>query len=125
VSRARLLAVDDASAVRATLQGWLQGAGHEVVAEAGTGQEALAAFEAERPDLVLLGWVLPGMTGIHVLRRFAAAAPGLPVVVCSALDGERFITQALEAGAVDYLTKPLQREVLLLAVDKALVGSAG
>ena len=97
----------------------------EIVGEAADGPQALALFQELRPDLVTLDLVLPGMVGLRVLRRIVEMVPGLPVVVLSALDGEKFISQALEAGAVDYLCKPLERDPVLLAVDKALVGGAG
>jgi len=123
--RARILIVDDAANVRSNLRRWLEGAGHEVVGEAEDGTGAVALFQEQRPDLVTLDLVLPGMAGLHVLRNIAETVPGLPVVVLSALDGEKFISQALEAGAVDYLCKPLDRDRVLMAVDKALVGGAG
>ena len=123
--RARILIVDDADNTRASLRRWLEAAGHEVVGEAADGTQAIALFQEQRPDLVTLDLVLPGMAGLHVLRGIVEMVPGLPVVVLSALDGEKFISQALEAGAVDYLCKPLERDPVLLAVDKALVGGAG
>ena len=125
MSKARVLIIDDAAAFRSNLRRWLEGAGYEVVGEAEDGAQALARFRELQPGLVTLDLVLPGMGGIHVLRHIAEEAPGTPVVVISALEGEKFVTQALEAGAVDYLVKPLERDRLLLAVDKALVGSAG
>ncbi len=75
------------------------------VASAGDGQAGLSRFREARPDVVLLDLMLPGLSGIDVLKRIRAES-GVPVIVVSAKDAESDVVLALELGADDYLTKP-------------------
>jgi len=75
-------------------------------AEAGTGEQALALLEAESCDLVILDVEMPGMGGIETCRKIQAISPRPAVVMLSVRDGRDDKARALEAGAVDYLTKP-------------------
>jgi two-component system KDP operon response regulator KdpE len=104
-SGASLLVVEDDEATRRSLVALLRQHGH-VVREAGDAATALAAFEAGRPDLILLDLGLPDLDGVTVVRRVRREAT-TPIVVISARDREADKIAALEAGADDYLTKPV------------------
>ena len=125
MSTARVLIVDDAATTRAALRQQLERDGYEIVGEAGDGARALELFQEQVPDLVLLDLVLPRMHGLEVLRRILDLASGALVIAVSALDQETFVSQALEAGAVDYLTKPLKPAQVRMAVEKTLAGRGG
>lgn len=90
-------------------------ADYEVVvvtsAEAG-----LDLIRARRPDLVLLDIIMPGMHGIETLERIKAMAPDLPVVMVSAVWGEDISQRCFDAGAEQYITKPVDFEHLKTAV---------
>jgi two-component system response regulator RegX3 len=75
------------------------------VSAAADGRDGLAAFRTERPDVVLLDLMLPGLSGLDVLRRIRAESD-VPVIVVSAKDAESDVVTALELGADDYLKKP-------------------
>jgi two-component system sensor histidine kinase/response regulator len=92
--------------------------GHEVIA-AGSGEEALAKMRTATPDLLLLDVMMPGMTGFDLCRRLLAQPEwhGLPVIFLSAVTDKSFVTEALEAGAVDYITKPFHGPELLSRVQ--------
>lgn len=92
--------------------------GHEVIA-AGSGEEALAKMRTARPDLVLLDVMMPGMTGFDLCRRLLAQPEWheLPVIFLSAVTDKSFVTEALDAGAVDYVTKPFHGPELLSRVQ--------
>jgi two-component system LytT family response regulator len=89
----------------------------EIIGEAETGEAALRKIEAERPDLVLLDLQMPVMGGLDVVRRLKGG-PSLPAIVIVTAWNEHAI-QAFEAGAIDYLLKPVSRDRLAEAVDRA------
>ena len=99
-----ILVVDDEPTLRETLVDALEADGFRVVAAA-DGREALTAFRAERPDLVLLDLMLPELSGIEVCRIIRAES-GVPIVMLTAKDSELDKVVGLELGADDYVTKP-------------------
>jgi two-component system LytT family response regulator len=91
--------------------------GVELVGEAGSGREALALIESERPDLALLDLQMPEMGGLDVARRLPKHS--LPLVAfVTAFDD--FAVEAFELNAIDYLLKPVQRERLRTTLDRAM-----
>jgi two-component system KDP operon response regulator KdpE len=102
--RLRVLVVDDERPIRRFLDAALTAHGY-VVFEAATGEEALAAVIAQRPDLIILDLGLPGMDGVEVTRRLREWSR-LPIVILSVREQEKDKIEALDAGADDYLTKP-------------------
>lgn len=100
----RVLVVDDERAIRRFLRTSLT-AYNYVIYEASSGQEALTAVIAHRPDLLILDLGLPDMDGIEVIRQLREWTP-LPIIVLSVRERESDKINALDAGADDYLTKP-------------------
>lgn len=117
---ARVLVVDDLAANVKLLEARLT-AEYFDVATAASGAEALAWLAGETPDLVLLDVMMPGMDGFEVCRRIKAdpATTHVPVVMVSALSDTSDRVQGLEAGADDFLTKPVA-DAALIARVKAL-----
>jgi diguanylate cyclase (GGDEF)-like protein len=107
-SAATLLVVDDELLNRDALQRRLERVGYRVLA-ADSGPAALAIAAAQHVDLVLLDVMMPGMDGIETLRqlRQTRAVSELPVIMVTAKDGSDDIVDALDAGANDYITKPV------------------
>jgi DNA-binding NtrC family response regulator len=118
-----LLLVDDDSAFRKVYGGLLREAGFEVV-EAADRPSARAAFEARAFPLVLLDLMLPPdgsvSTGLEQLGALLAARPGTKVVVVSGVGDTRHSLEAVRLGAYDFLTKPVDPDVLLVVVQRAL-----
>jgi two-component system, sensor histidine kinase and response regulator len=115
----RILVVDDTAANVRLLSGILQIAGY-TVETAGNGPDALPVCERNPPDVVLLDVMMPDMDGFEVCRRIKATDPFLPVVMVTALQDTADRVRALEAGADDFLTKPVD-EVEVLARVRTLV----
>lgn len=107
------LVVDDSKVIRKVARHILEGLDFEV-REAGDGREALDACMDKVPDVVLLDWNMPVMSGMDFLRALGDA--GLPqrpkVVFCTTENGMAHIRAAIEAGADEYVMKPFDRETL-------------
>jgi two-component system KDP operon response regulator KdpE len=121
--RPRVLVVEDDPATRRAVGAGLEGHGYAVVV-AEDGKEALRAWEAGRPDVVLLDLGLPGMGGMDVIRRLRRDA-STPILILSARDQERDKVEALDLGADDYVTKPFSMAELQSRVRALLRRSAG
>ena len=107
----RILVVDDDKQVLHVLTEYLEKSGHEV-SPVLSGPLALASYATFHPDLVLLDLLMPGMNGMVVLRRLREYNPDLPVVVLTAVADETIAREAIDEGARDYITKPIQWEQL-------------
>ena len=118
---AKVLVVDDVEANRDTLARRLQRRGM-TVDTAADGVDALKAIEAVDYDLVLLDVMMPGLSGLEVLKRVRLTKPAtaLPIIMATANDGSDDIALALELGANDYVTKPIDFTVALARVKTQL-----
>ena len=114
----KILVVDDVERNVRLLADILRVKGYDVITAA-SGLEALSEVEQERPDLVLLDVMMPGMSGYDVCRAIGAKPGILPVVMVTALDASERIA-GLEAGADDFLTKPINQPELLARVKSLL-----
>jgi class 3 adenylate cyclase len=121
VSSAKILVVDDTPNNVKLLSDVLAVKGY-AVATASSGEEALAKLPLERPDLVLLDVMMPGLSGYDVCGRIRADPQTalLPVVLVTALDPERERIKGIEAGADDFLTKPINQGELFARVRSLL-----
>jgi CheY-like chemotaxis protein len=123
---ARILIVDDDSAVQTTIKLLLERAGHSVVV-ASDGRKGLAVFEAGDFDLLFLDIFMPGMDGIETMRMVHQQQPLVPIIVISGNPilgesgrGPDFLTMATKLGAVSSLQKPFKPAALLAAVAGCL-----
>jgi len=117
VSSARILVVDDQEANVQVVGSILGELGFEIT-PASSGEQALRRISAKLPDLVLLDLIMPGMNGLDTCRLIRAL-PGceeLPVIFLSADDDKNSVVRALEAGGVDYVTKPFNPSELITRV---------
>src|ERR1700676_5617271 len=122
--RFNVLVVDDEPALRRVLQTSLTARGFSVE-EAGSGEQAIDIMTQRGFDLVLLDINMPGMGGIGACRRIRTLMPHIGIVMATVRDAEHDMVQALEAGADDYITKPIRFGELvarLRAVIRRTVG---
>jgi len=117
-ARERILLVDDDLGITAALRHALANHSYEVLT-AGDGVEAVATFEREQPDLILLDLVMPRLGGLEVCQRVRELS-ATPIIVLSVQGGEADIVPALDQGADDYLVKPFRLAELLARVRAVL-----
>jgi two-component system response regulator AlgR len=114
----KILIVDDEPLARKRLVRLLgQQPGYQVVAQAGNGEQAIAACANYHPDVVLMDIRMPVMDGLAAASALAAMAQPPAVIFCTAYDD--YALQAFNAKAVDYLLKPVNRDKLTAALDRA------
>ena len=118
---ARVLVVEDEEAISQLLAYNLQKEGFGV-AVAADGDEALLAVEENRPDLVLLDWMLPSVSGIELCRqiRTRTATRDIPVIMLTARGEEEDRVRGLDVGADDYVTKPFSMSELVARMRAVL-----
>jgi two-component system chemotaxis response regulator CheY len=107
------LVVDDSRVVRKVVRRILEGTGFGVL-EAEDGALALTACRAKMPDAILLDWNMPVMNGIEFLRALRAefGPDKPPVLFCTTESEMRFVEEAIEAGAQEFIMKPFDAEIL-------------
>jgi DNA-binding response OmpR family regulator len=119
-----VLVVEDDPDVRDLVVLSLKHAGYEVLAQS-NGQSALAVALGEQPDLVILDWMMPGMTGVEVCRALRADPRGqhVGVLLLTSRAQERDIDLGFDAGANDYMVKPFRGRELISRVDSLVRAS--
>jgi class 3 adenylate cyclase len=117
----RILIVDDNEANRDILDARLKVHGYDLL-QAGDGEEALAAARQHLPDLILLDVMMPKLDGFEVCRRLKgdASLPFMPIILVTAKADSSDVVAGLEAGADEYLTKPVDQQALVARVRSVL-----
>jgi DNA-binding response OmpR family regulator len=118
VSAARILLVEDDPAVREGMSLGLRHQGHDVFVVA-SGEEALENAGPPGPDVVILDLMLPGIDGLETCRRLRARS-GVPIIMLTAKGDDADVVAGLEAGADDYVVKPVQPRVLEARIHAVL-----
>ncbi len=116
----RVLLVDDEALFRTMMKQMLRNSNYQVVAEAGNGEQALAEFASQRPQLVLMDVMMPDMDGVAAVRRILEIDADARIVMCSAMGAQQILLDALQAGAREYVLKPFTRQKVLEALNKAM-----
>jgi response regulator NasT len=118
MSKLRALIADDESVIRMDLREMLTEAGHEVAAEASTGDEAVAKARSERPDIAIVDIKMPGMDGIEAAKVMIEEEI-CPVVLLTAYGQPELVARAKEVGVLGYVTKPFEERDLFPAIEIA------
>lgn len=116
-----ILIVDDESSIRDMLRMALESNGFNVD-EANNAKTAQEKINSNKPDLVLLDWMMPGTSGVELVRRLRKqdSTRQLPIIMLTAKDGDEHSIQALDTGADDYITKPFSPKALIARVKAML-----
>lgn len=116
----KVMIVDDATFMRMMLKDILNNNEYEVVAEAENGLKAIEGYKEHKPDLVLLDITMPEMNGIDALRKIKEMDAGSKVIMCSAMGQQTMVMDAIQAGALDFIVKPFDKDRVIGACQKAL-----
>jgi DNA-binding NarL/FixJ family response regulator len=118
-----IMLVDDHPLVRDGLRARLESVPHfRVVAEAGSGTEALAMLASNRVDLVLMDITMRDGSGIDATAQLGRSHPGIAVLMLSMHDKLEYVTQAMQAGARGYVLKDAPGKDIVLAIDTVMAG---
>jgi DNA-binding NarL/FixJ family response regulator len=118
----RILLADDHPLFRDGMRSLLRSQGHEIVAEARNGKEAIALAHTQRPDVVLMDLSMPELDGLSATRTIVAEIPDVKVIILTASDEDINLFEAIRAGASGYLKKNLEAEEFFDMLDRAQRG---
>src|SRR4029077_18589383 len=119
MTQTRVLVVDDDSSARIAMQRLLAARGYAVELAA-DGNEALERIAELPPDIVVTDLDMPNMNGMQLLAALHEQQRGLPVIVVTSAAEVRSAVDAMRAGAIDYILKPVEFDELLLAIGRAI-----
>lgn len=122
-TRIRVLVIDDHPVTRFGIAAIIEATPDmTVVAQAGSGEEAVELYEKHLPDITLMDLRLPGMTGVEAIRAIIGRHPSARFVVLTTYEGDEDIHQALQAGARSYIIKGMPHEALVNALRRVHAG---
>lgn len=117
-----ILIIDDDDFIRGVLKSILKKAGYKVI-DAADGEKGLQFVKQFQPDLVLTDYKMPGISGLEVLQEVVRKNPGLPVIMLTAYGDVALTIKAIQAGAYDFIEKPVKNHELLEAIQNGVKAS--
>lgn len=117
---ARVLIVDDSKTSRKFLRNMLEGAGHEIVAEAVDGADGVEKYLELKPDVVTMDITMPIMDGIEAVTKIMDLDREAKVIMVTAAGQKNNMVEALKKGAADFIQKPFESSIILNTIDKVL-----
>ena len=119
-----VLIVDDIPYVRKTLKQILVSHGYRVVGEAENGDEAIRLYQETQPDIVTMDLVMPSKNGVETTKSILKIDADAKIVILSAMMQENLVTEAIHAGARDYIVKPFVTEEVLKVLNSVVRSGA-
>ena len=116
----RVMVCDDAAFMRMMIKDILVKNGYEIAAEAENGLKAVEQYPEAKPDLVLMDITMPEVDGIEAVRRIKTLDSNANIIMCSAMGQQAMVIEAIQAGAKDFIVKPLKADRVLEAVRKVI-----
>lgn len=116
----KILIVDDAAFMRMMIKDTLKKNGYENLLEASDGEQAVQAYKAEKPDLVIMDITMPNKNGLEALKEIKDMDSNAKIVMCSAMGQESMVVEAIRSGAKDFIVKPFKADRVLKTVQGIL-----
>jgi len=117
---ARVLIADDSDAIRLVLKDILLIGEHEIIAEACDGAEAVELYQQHRPQILLLDLAMPKKDGLTVVKEVMKYDPHAKIILITASDDQKVISQCLEYGAKSHIAKPFDFNAVLKSITALL-----
>ncbi len=114
---AKIMIADDSDAIRLVLRDILSIGDHEVLTDAIDGAEAVDFYQKNNPDVLLLDLAMPKKDGLTVVKEIIQIDPNAKIILITASDDQKIISQCLENGASSYISKPFDFNGVLKAID--------
>lgn len=114
----KLLVVDDSLFMRQMLKNLLPKDKYEIIGDASTGREAVDKYKELNPDIVTMDITMPDMDGMTAVRKIVGEDPSAKIVMCSAMGQKPMVKEAIEAGAVDFIVKPFDKDKALKILER-------
>lgn len=115
----RIMVVDDSPFIFEEMKLYLEGTDYELTAHAKDGQTALDTYKEGEFDIVTMDVIMPGMDGFEAAEKLLSLHPSARIVIVSSLAYDETIDRAKRLGAKGYLFKPIEKELLIAALDEA------
>lgn len=115
-----IMLVDDEPHIRKYISLILKTLGAPIIVEASNGEEAIATYQRENPDLVLMDVNMPKMDGLEALKKLREVDPNCVVIMLTSLANRESIEQAVEGGAINYIRKDTPREEIAKALRETI-----
>ena len=115
-----VLIVDDAAFMRMMLKEMLKKNGFEVIGEADSGETGIAKYMELKPNITTMDITMPGMGGIEAVKIIHSKDPNALIIMCSAMGQQSLVTDAIYAGAKDFVVKPFNADRVTEAINKLL-----
>ncbi|MCJ7617891.1 MAG: response regulator [Desulfobacterales bacterium] len=116
----KVLVADDSALMRHVLVKTLTEGGVQTVVQAFDGAMAVEKVAEENPDLVLMDWIMPNMTGIEAVRKIRASGNKVPIIMCTTEGEQNRIVDAIKAGANNFVVKPFEPKTIMAKVKETL-----
>lgn len=114
----KVLIADDSKFMRGLIRSNVEAYGHEVVAEAENGKEAIEAYMRHYPDLVFIDMVMPVMGGLEAIVEIIAIDPNAHIVMCSSMGHATYVREAIQKGVQDFIVKPFSPDKMKEVLNK-------
>ena len=121
----KIMLVDDSRTIRNIQKNVLKQIGHTDVMEADDGVRALALFQEQPPDLMLVDWNMPNMDGITLIRKIREQNTTVPIIMCTTEAEKSRVLEAIKAGVNNYIVKPFTVESLGEKISQTMAKRAG
>ncbi len=121
MNKKSVLIIDDAMFMRRLLKDMIERDGYcEVVGEGANGYEAINKAKELQPDIITMDIIMPELDGIDAVKEILVVSPMSKIIMISSVGNHKVVNDAIDAGAFDYLVKPLNKEEISRVIRKAL-----
>ena len=117
---AKIMIADDSDAIRLVLKDILGIGEHEIIIESIDGQDSIDKYKETKPDLILLDLAMPKKDGLAVVKEIVEFDSNAKIILITASDDQKIITECLDNGASSYISKPFDFKIVLKAIEDTL-----